>query len=92
MPAVHRAILPASAGSLRRPPGLLRCVLADQRAIHDHLRGSDTSAASLALVADDLDVAVEIRNLRQTVVERDQVAQAVKPIPARYNGAARWLA
>ena len=45
-------------------------------AVHHVLRGED-DAAQDGLVLDDADVAVEVGNLRQAVVERDQVAQAV---------------
>ena len=51
-------------------------LLAHQAAVHHVLRGED-DAAQDGLVLDDADVAVEIGDLRQAVVERDQVAEAV---------------
>ena len=47
-----------------------------QRAVHQLLRGNG-DAPQRGLVAHDPDVAVEIRDLRQPVVERNQIAQAV---------------
>ena len=55
---------------------LVRIVLGHQRAVHQLLRGHG-DAPQRGLVAHDPDVAVEVRDLRQAVVERDQVAQAV---------------
>ncbi len=54
----------------------LRFVLRHQRAIHQLLRRNG-DAAQRGFVADDLDITVEIRNVRQPVIERNQIAQAV---------------
>ncbi len=51
-------------------------LLAHQAAVHHVLRGED-DAPQHGFVLDDADVAVEVGDLRQAVVERDQVAQAV---------------
>ena len=61
---------------LRALQNLGRIVLRHQRPVHQLLR-SHGDPPQRRLVADDLDVAVEIRNARQPVVERDQIAQPV---------------
>ena len=50
--------------------------LAEQGAVHHVLRGED-DAPQDGLVFDDADVAVEVGNLREAVVERDEVGEAV---------------
>ena len=62
-----------SSAPARISSGLL---LAEQAAVHHVLRGED-DAAQDGLVLDDADVAVEVGNLRQAVVERDEIAEAV---------------
>ena len=47
-----------------------------RRAVH-HLLGREDDAPQQGLVLDDADVALEVENLRQPVVERNQIAQAI---------------
>ena len=46
-------------------------------------------AAQHGLVANDLDVAVEVRDMRQAVVERDEVRSVRRPPAVRYSAAVR---
>ena len=59
-----------------RRQDLVRLLFADQAAVDDPLRAED-QLAQRGLVLDDADVAIEVGDLRQSVVERDQVTQAV---------------
>ena len=55
---------------------LIRLFFANQAAV-DHLLRAENQLAQRGLVLDDANVAVEIGDLRQAVVERNQVSQAI---------------
>ena len=51
-------------------------LFSEEAAVHHVLR-SENDAAEDGLILDDADIAVEVRNVRQAVVEGDEVAEAV---------------
>ena len=61
---------------LRRFDEFLRVLLAHETALHDLLRGED-HLAQRRLVLHDLNVAVEVEQLGQSFIERDQVTDPV---------------